>query len=585
MIVVLSIVAAQAMANMNGFSVVEKDGRSWFQSPAGTAFHSYGICCIDTGTKTSSKDPLNPSYSALDYYKTDKEWAEAAKTRLKQWGFNTVGAWSNHNLLRSPNLYQTPVLHLSAMGVPWVDPWDKETIKSVDDYATKLIGGWKSDPNVIGYFSDNELGWWIGAIFEWAFKYKPNSEGRKVFVELLRKEYSNWEAVTNDFIPDDISSFDQLLVKGRLYLRPKSNGMKFVRRWLGEVASQYYKISRDAIRKADPKALFLGDRYISNYYPEVAKAASGFVDVLSTNLNANWNNGKLTPFYLASLHALSNKPILITEFYAAAMENQSGNMNDSSGFPTVRSQKERVSSFLNQVKEMQRLPYVVGAHWFQYYDEGMHGREDGENYNMGLVDIYDKPYALLTSAAKSAFAKRTKVTGKPSGLMVMAPYVHAYDGNDLSSWDISKSAFPLARAEEARGDMFVSWNASGIYLAFHWYEDRFFEALYQNGEIPKSESTKIAIDVNEIKIDAIADGNSQVELSKGLKQAYMPGNGMNGNTRNTLIIRLPARDLGYKKLEKNQKLKVEAKLATRANAYKMAWSAEVELAGCSSRMR
>ncbi len=43
---------------------------------------------------------------------------------------------------------------------------------------------------------------------------------------------------------------------------------------------------------------------------------------------------------------------------------------------------------------------VIGADWFQYYDEPKYGRNDGENYNMGLVDIYDQPYEEITLAAK-----------------------------------------------------------------------------------------------------------------------------------------------------------------------------------------
>ena len=46
-----------------------------------------------------------------------------------------------------------------------------------------------------------------------------------------------------------------------------------------------------------------------------------------------------------------------------------------------------------------RLPYVVGADWFQYYDEPPHGRKlDGEDYNFGLVDIHDTPYKHVTDA-------------------------------------------------------------------------------------------------------------------------------------------------------------------------------------------
>lgn len=577
MIFELALVAAIQATNMNGFSIIEKSGRYWFLSPSGSTFHSYGVCCVDIGTKRDEKDPLNPSYSAFDHYSSSADWANTTKRRLTQWGFNTVGAWSEHNLLRSSDLYQTPVLHLSATGIPWVDPWDADTIQSVDSYALKLIKDWKGDPNVIGYFSDNELGWWIGAIFEWVFKYKANSTGRKVLVDLLRSKYNTWEAVTSDFIAEKANSFDSLLNEGRLFLRPSSNGMAFVKLWLGTVAQQYYKISREAIKKADPNALVLGDRYISNYYPEVAIAASNYVDVISTNLNANWDNGKFSPFYLPSLHYLSKKPVLITEFYASAMENQSGNMNDSSGFPTVKSQKDRVSSFLSQVKALQRLPYVVGAHWFQYYDEGMHGREDGENYNMGLVDIYDKPYHLLTTASRKVFGKMANLKKQPTRVAVYAPYIRPYDAAELSKWDIGSSVLPLAKPTEARGDMFVSWNASGLYIGIHWYEDRFFEALYKGSEIPKSESASASIQINSITINVKADGNSLVDLSKGLKIVYSAGNGMNGNTRNTLIIRVPAKDIGYKALEKGLGFKLAATLSTRARCYNMSWATDVTL--------
>ena len=46
-------------------------------------------------------------------------------------------------------------------------------------------------------------------------------------------------------------------------------------------------------------------------------------------------------------------------------------------------------------------PYFVGAHWFQYIDSPVTGRAwDGENYNVGIVDITDTPYEPLVQAMK-----------------------------------------------------------------------------------------------------------------------------------------------------------------------------------------
>jgi len=574
----LSVTLAIMMSASTRFSVVEVGGRCWFRAPSGILFHSYGICCVNTGLAPSDLDPLNPAYSASKYYKSDQDWGESAKGRMAQWGFNTVGAWSDHNLLKSPSLYQTPVLHLSAMGVPWVDPWDNNVIDSVNKYARDIIEKHAKDPNVIGYFSDNELGWWMGALFDLSFKYKPNSEGRTRLVNALKSKYKTWDCLQEDFYSENASSFTDLLASGRLYLRPNGNGVEFVRYWLKLVAKQYYRIAKNAILMADPKALYLGDRYISNYYPEVAKAAGDFVDVVSTNLNADWSNGKITPFYLPCLHNLTQKPVLITEFYAAAMENSSGNSNDSSGFPTVKTQKDRVKSFSNQLNAIRQHPFVVGAHWFQYYDEGMHGREDGENYNMGLVDIYDKPYTLLVKECSRLLRHANKLAFKPPRNPLPLPLIHPFDAKDLSQWETDVACMPLETPNEARGDCFLSWNAGGLYAAFHWYEDRFLEALYQEGKVPVSEMPKATLRVNGLDIVVHADGCDKAVASRGVVLAYKGADGSNGDTRNTLILRIPAKDLGFVKLIAGQPFKVSGALSTRAKAYNMRWSSEVTLA-------
>ena len=120
------------------------------------------------------------------------------------------------------------------------------------------------------------------------------------------------------------------------------------------------------------------------------------------NLNAAWNDGTFPRFYLDTLHALSGKPVIVSEFYMAAQQNRSGNKNDSSTFPAVTTQKERAAGFRNTVDALARIPYVVGADWFQYYDEPTHGRIDGEDYDFGLVDIHDR--ALRTAHGGGAGA-------------------------------------------------------------------------------------------------------------------------------------------------------------------------------------
>ena len=38
------------------------------------------------------------------------------------------------------------------------------------------------------------------------------------------------------------------------------------------------------------------------------------------------------------------------------------------------------------------MPEIIGAHYFQWNDQHVAGRFDGENWQIGLVDICQRPY-------------------------------------------------------------------------------------------------------------------------------------------------------------------------------------------------
>ena len=39
-----------------------------------------------------------------------------------------------------------------------------------------------------------------------------------------------------------------------------------------------------------------------------------------------------------------------------------------------------------------RIPGLIGTGYFQWCDQDLTGRNDGENYNCGLIDVTDRPY-------------------------------------------------------------------------------------------------------------------------------------------------------------------------------------------------
>ena len=70
----------------------------------------------------------------------------------------------------------------------------------------------------------------------------------------------------------------------------------------------------------------------------MARAAGPCVDAISSNLNADWNDGTFVRCYLETLHRITGKPILVTEIYGAAQENRSGNRNTHGIYPVVKRQ-------------------------------------------------------------------------------------------------------------------------------------------------------------------------------------------------------------------------------------------------------
>lgn len=45
-------------------------------------------------------------------------------------------------------------------------------------------------------------------------------------------------------------------------------------------------------------------------------------------------------------------------------------------------------------------PLTDRKHWFQYEDQPLTGRGDGENYQIGFVDVCDRPYPQIVAACR-----------------------------------------------------------------------------------------------------------------------------------------------------------------------------------------
>ena len=75
------------------------------------------------------------------------------------------------------------------------------------------------------------------------------------------------------------------------------------------------------------------------------------------------------------------------------------------GLVQAMNQEERGLAYSYYVEHAAAHPEVICTHWFEWIDEPVTGRNDGENYNIGWIDVTDQPYAELVGAAKTTHAR------------------------------------------------------------------------------------------------------------------------------------------------------------------------------------
>lgn len=190
------------------------------------------------------------------------------------------------------------------------------------------------------------------------------------------------------------------------------NELQF-QKWIPEVGAEtaapyldlYFRICRDEIARAAPGKMYLGSRFVGFRQAGILwRTAARYCDVVTVNAYANsvFNlSGKM-------FDPGAEKPILVGEFHFGCFDR--GMFKP--GLAPVWSQAERARSFTRFVEGCLQHPLIVGCHWFQYRDQPLLGRGDGEAYEIGFVDVVDRPYPEMTRAARalgeSLYEKRRK---------------------------------------------------------------------------------------------------------------------------------------------------------------------------------
>jgi hypothetical protein len=495
-----------ATAPSTRWSVARENGVAWLKTPCGERFFSIGVNVVDGGA--SGAKLARPHYDWHATAPSLEAWVDQTRGRLEDWGFNSTGAWS-----LPPQLLELPTVIDLELGrqakFHWFDPFDPQMPARLEEEAKRLTRPYLNTPYRLGYFSDNESGWWGGALFVFYSQKPASSYTKRRWLEELEHFYrGSWARFARDFLPPPgVGSWNALLrAEAITRLRPGGRGIAAVRHWTEVVAERYYALVAKALHAADPGALFLGDRLPIYYDPMAVRAEARHVDVIATNYNVDSPEGWIAPYYFAGLKTLSGgKPVLVSEWFYAARENRTGNRNNGH-LMTVETQGQRALGAAAAARSFAADPTILGLHWFQYYDYPVGGRADAEDYNFGLVDIRDRPYEELVGALGAANRRLAPLHAQahpppPPALTRFAlPYARIDPAHaSLVDWPKPASLLPPLKpqpGEVAFGEAYLSWSEDGLALATIGQDYYDLDLLAYDGAFPLGEAYRLELDVD-----------------------------------------------------------------------------------------
>jgi hypothetical protein len=324
----------------SGHFRVEKVGKVWWLvDPLGRLFWSDGVTCVTLHmpTKVAERSALfqDPPQDG-DYLRKNlklkygEDWqkksAEITFRRLKSWGLNTIGPWSDPDLTRQQRMPYTVFLS-SHSSDGRIDPNSSAWKAAFAENLRREKDQLDADPWCVGVFVDNEI----------HESFNP----------------SWWEA--------------------------------------------YYSTVEQMVHEFLPHKLYLGSRLDFSSYPDVDQNRKRIVEIAARHTDVlSFNLYRFTLEDLVMPQGFDH-PIFIGEFHFGALDR--GMLH--TGLRSVRSQAQRAEAYTHYMTGAISNPFIVGAHWFQFYDEPTAGRFDGENYQAGFLSITDSPYPETVNAVQA----------------------------------------------------------------------------------------------------------------------------------------------------------------------------------------
>ena len=360
-----------------GFFRTEKlDGTWWLVDPDGRLFWSHGVDCVEPGYGATGVGFRESYFASLPAH-ADPELGRfwGTRTRPAAHGFY---ADADHVPYATYDFVAANVLrkygadgqaHAAVLAHRRLRAWGLNTIAN---WSSPSVWNLRRTPYVVTLDTSGaprragSKGWW-GPL--------PDPENPE-FERILRSRARNLAQEIRDdpwclgvFVDNELSW----------------NGLPD----LAFVAETYFATVAKVIHEELPNHLYLGGR-IAWGTEDVYRAAARHCDVVSVNVYARRFDRDLPEDSV-------DRPMIVGEFHFGALDR--GLFH--AGLVATRDQAERAKAYQGYVESCLDHPCVVGAHWFQWRDQPLTGRADGENYQIGFVTGTDAPYPELVEAARA----------------------------------------------------------------------------------------------------------------------------------------------------------------------------------------
>lgn len=429
------------------FYTTQVNGTWWLVDPLGHLFFSTGLDTITNKESTVTQDReslfqwlpkttdpfgnhygsatpikgISGTHQTFNFYAANLErrygnnwdsvWQNLTLSRLTSWGFNTLGNWTDSSLFAHN---QTPYVLAQAINGsfnhvytgndwwgPMPDPFDPTFAQAATSrFQASISQSNINDPNLIGYYVDNELSWvgqgtnsTYGIAIGTLKQDSASSPAKQAFISQLQSQYTTISSLNTawgtSFASWAALSAPVTLDQATLSTTEKQDCGTFIH----EDARTYFQVVSTALKTRDPHHLYLGARFAGQTPSLISTAAAEFADVVSYNV--------YTPAIDESSWSFQTlgKPVMIGEFQFGTVD---GRMF-SGGLKPVADQAARGTAYLTYARSAEDNSAIIGYQWFQYVDEPLTGRSlDGEAANIGFVDITDTPYPALVEAARTA---------------------------------------------------------------------------------------------------------------------------------------------------------------------------------------